>query len=504
MHRRCMQSAWLRALSTVGLILGAAPLQAAPGSAPLDEGVAALRAGQLRDAERAFIEATEASPSDPEPFYYLGLVYAREGRHEKAITAFRDTLERAPEFPGAATLLGIAHYRKGEAEEAQPVFERALLLDPEDSSASFFLGLIHQEQGRCEEAIPHFEHSRRDPDLEQVAYFNLGVCHRKSGRDDQARRAFQQAVESNPRSSVAQDARDLLEAYPRSRMPRTDKPWSIAGSVGLSYDDNVTQDELDVDSGSGDVAGVFEFSPSYRVLRLERSELEIGYDLFQSLHVEEDEFDLQTHSLYFDGLHEYRSVDLGLGYRWSDSTLGGDDFLAIHSVRPSAGYALLPQWYARASYEFQDRDFDDSRRDAAAHGFSFENYYLLDDGRGHFRLGYRVVGEDAKGSEFDHTSHVVFAGFRADTQFLRLASPLLQELEVGLSYEFALRDYDHSTPSIGEERLDKRHGVRFELARQLTEVLAVHLDYTFTISDSNLSSADYHQNVVTLRLGAEF
>jgi len=504
MHRHCARPFWLATVATVGLIMGGAPLKAAPASVPLDEGMAALRSGQLGEAERALLQATEESPNDPEPFYYLGLVYAREGRHGKAIGALRETLERAPEFPGAATLLGIAHYRKGEAEDAQSVFERALLLDPEDSSASFFLGLVHQGAGRCEEAIPYFNRARRDPDFEQVAYFNLGVCHRKSGRDDQARRSFQQAVNSNPHSSVAQDARDLLEAYPRSRTPRTDKPWSIAGSVGLSYDDNVTQDELDVDSASGDIAGVFEFSPSYRVLRLERSELEIGYDFFQSLHVEEDEFDLQTNSLYFDGSHELHAIDWGFGYRWSNSTLGGDDFLAIHSVRPSAGYAFLPQWYARASYEFRDRDFDDSRRDAAAHGFSFDNYYLLRDGRGHFRLGYRVVGENAKGSEFDYTSHVVFVGVRADTELLRLPSPWLRDLEVGLSYEFGLRDYDHSTPSIGEERQDKRHGVRLELAHRLTEALALHLDYAFTVSDSNLASVDYSQNVVTLRLGAEF
>lgn len=264
------------------------------------------------------------------------------------------------------------------------------------------------------------------------------------------------------------------------------------------------QDELDVDSETEDVVGLFEFSPSLRVAQSEKSDLEIGYALFQSLHADEDDFDLQTNSFYLDGSHEVRKMDLGLRYGWTHSTLGDDDFLSTHSLRPSVGYAFLSEWYAQMGYAFEDRDFDVSRRDAAAHGFFLENYYFIQDRRGHLRLAYRVVGEDANGAEFDYTGHYLVAGVRFDADFIKLPRPLFNNLDVGLRYEFAVQNYDHQTSAIGTRRNDTRHGIKLELTRRLNETLAVHLDYDFIDSDSNLPSADYSQNVLTFGVGAEF
>ncbi len=311
-------------------------------------------------------------------------------------------------------------------------------------------------------------------------------------------------IEADPDSALAADARAIRGGAAGLAEEDAEGRWSIAASAGLSYDDNVVQDELDVDSGSGDVAGLFELSPSVALLRTAASELEVGYDLYQSLYAEEDQFDLQSHSLFCDVHHTLGDVDLALSYRWSHATLGGDEFLGSHSLRPSVGFALRPEWYAQLGYRYVSRDFDSPGRDGDGHGISLEQYYFLPDRTGHLRLAYRHEIENADAAEYENRAHHLSVGARFDPARLPLPRALVDQLEVGVAYSFARYEYDHTTPGIGERREDTRHGLEFSLARRLRDALTLHLEYEFTDAASNLPSAEYAQNLVTLRLGAEF
>ena len=75
------------------------------------------------------------------------------------------------------------------------------------------------------------------------------------------------------------------------------------------------------------------------------------------------------------------------------------------------------------------------------------------------------------------------------------------EFDIGWRYE--TRDYSGITPSIGERRSDDRN--RFNAGLKVPLVGSVYTKLEFRHDDysSNLPSADFKQNVGTLRFGFE-
>ena len=73
-----------------------------------------------------------------------------------------------------------------------------------------------------------------------------------------------------------------------------------------------------------------------------------------------------------------------------------------------------------------------------------------------------------------------------------------------LAYRLELRDYANVTPSIGTERDDDRHRIRFGIEKPLLEYATARFEYRHLTSNSNLPEADYDENTVEMTLGVEF
>lgn len=278
-----------------------------------------------------------------------------------------------------------------------------------------------------------------------------------------------------------------------------EKPWSLSVNGGLEYDDNVTVTDQDVVSDQSDTAAVFDLSASYQLDFLPDTELEAGYDLYASQYFDLSEFDLVSHSLSLNAEREINGLDAGIGYRFVNSTLDGDDFLQIHSLQPTLGFSLHESSYTLLKYNYQDKAFDDlSSRDADHHAFGVDNVLLLGGQDQYANLGYRYEVEDAQSAEFDYTGHVITLGGK---------TPIGQSktrLLAGFSYQYWLKNYDHLTASIGKDREDKRHTLSAEVSRALVSDLTAKLQYQYINNISNLPSNDYTENLLSLTLGAEF
>ncbi|MGH8644844.1 MAG: hypothetical protein ACREX4_10440 [Gammaproteobacteria bacterium] len=193
-------------------------------------------------------------------------------------------------------------------------------------------------------------------------------------------------------------------------------------------------------------------------------------------------------------------ADVGLGYRYTYTSLGDNSFLEIHNVAPTVGFtAALPNWYVNLRYDFQDKNFfEDDARDADQHAFGLDNYLFFMQERAYALLSYRVEDEDTTGPEFDYVGHYVTVGVQIPVP-LRFIEPTLK-----LSYQYFVKDYANITPSIGEEREDERHTIGLSLTQPLTEILIAKLDYQYIDAISNLDTSDFSENIVTVSLGASF
>jgi len=263
----------------------------------------------------------------------------------------------------------------------------------------------------------------------------------------------------------------------------------------VEYDDNVTISEVDATTGIDDVAAIIEVSAAYMAIKTANTELELGYDFYQSLYDDLSDFDLQLNTLYAIGSHEIGSLDVGGAYRFTHASLGGDSFFEIHSLRPSVGFSSRDDLFHSLSYTYQDKDFKrDNDRDANQHGVNFDSYYFFADG--YFaNLGLRFEDEDTDGPQFDYRGYYINLGLSGAVDPIP-AKPT----RVRVSYQYYLRDYVHDTPSIGKEREDQRHTISLGIRQPLSRHLSALLNYQYISADSNLSSSDFTENVVSLSL----
>jgi Putative Zn-dependent protease, contains TPR repeats len=123
---------------------------------------------QLQAAERLTPDAVEAMNA-------LGAVYAAMDLFDKAEIYFKKALDISPNISTLQNLgqlyLDIKHY-----DMALPIYKKILKKDPKNFKVQF----------------------------------NIGVCYEKTGKIEKARKSFKQVIALNPKSDIAENAREQL------------------------------------------------------------------------------------------------------------------------------------------------------------------------------------------------------------------------------------------------------------------------------------------------------
>jgi len=192
-----------------------------------DQGVLALRAGNLDEAESAFRALIEQGSELAQAHNNLGIVYQMRGQHERAVVQFREAARIAGDYPAPRILLGASLLALGQVEEAKVSLEAAVRLAPGESLAHLQLARAYEQSGDWSGAVDQFRALRRlapgDPEhaysLGQ-AYLRLSeTClrqlhdgnpdsarshqaqahnYRLQGRPDLALEAFERAAQADP------------------------------------------------------------------------------------------------------------------------------------------------------------------------------------------------------------------------------------------------------------------------------------------------------------------
>lgn len=149
-----------------------------------DDDVARVTPG----AEVARLETVVAdNPEDVDSIIVLAEVLANSGRINDSIPWFERAIEQRPNDATLRLAFGRALQRAGNDFDAELQLRRAVELDPSDPAAPFYLGLFYE--------------SRQPADAEK------------------AREWYQRAIESDPDSVIADQARDRAAALDSSGTP---------------------------------------------------------------------------------------------------------------------------------------------------------------------------------------------------------------------------------------------------------------------------------------------
>lgn len=116
------------------------------------QGAAAMRAGQVADAEADFRKATELAPHLADAYLDLGLAQLKQGKLPQATASIQKALAIDPQASGAHMFLGIAEYQSNHIAQAIRDLQQEIDENPRNSQALLWLGIVELNSGNPEKA----------------------------------------------------------------------------------------------------------------------------------------------------------------------------------------------------------------------------------------------------------------------------------------------------------------------------------------------------------------
>jgi Flp pilus assembly protein TadD len=177
----------------------------------MSRGAQAAQSQNYDVAINEFKRAAAYSPSDPQPYSYMGQVYMMQGKRAEAIDAYNKALKIDPQNDPIRLNLGKAYVQAGNLVEAEKQYLQLAKTNPASAEPPTTLGFIYLNSGRLAEADTQFQHVLQMASGSATANYNLGLVRNKQGRFEEAASLFEKATSLDPKNENVHA--DLAYAY---------------------------------------------------------------------------------------------------------------------------------------------------------------------------------------------------------------------------------------------------------------------------------------------------
>ncbi len=160
--------------------------------------------------------------------YNLGMALGDKGETGDALVLLTRLVGIAPEDAHAWTALGLAQARSGDTAAAIKSFGRSLAINPDEGHAHRNLGGILINSSPAD-ALPHLRRAVELMPDDQASRYGHGFALLRTGSERDADAELAKAIEMNPLSPVAEQARSARREIAHANM-------RSAGSHGLRAD----------------------------------------------------------------------------------------------------------------------------------------------------------------------------------------------------------------------------------------------------------------------------
>ena len=213
----------------------------------LEAGIAALNAGNVREAIPLLQHAVEIDPKSKQGWNDLGLAYLRLGQFDDAAASFQKQISSNPYDEHVYNYLGLTLQQQQKFPEAADAFRKQIAVNPLDPVAHAALGALFLAQHKYSEAIPELDKATvLAPDNAELEV-SLGQALLNTGEKDKALEAFEKGVElsqtpvvwNNVAYALAEHNLDLDKAaqYAESAIVATAANLRNIELARLSHDD---------------------------------------------------------------------------------------------------------------------------------------------------------------------------------------------------------------------------------------------------------------------------
>jgi Flp pilus assembly protein TadD len=190
---------------------GSAVVQQESADAHTSQGMSAVEANNLKEAERHFAAAASLAPSDPSTRNNYGAILMRLGRTAQARTEFEASLKLNANQPNALTNLAQIYFDRGQPDDlqmARDLLERAAKItsDPQISQALVVtclkLGQVLMGKGDLRGAGRTLESAVASGLDDAKIYAALADVYEADGHYENAIPAMRLAVQHDPRNEM--------------------------------------------------------------------------------------------------------------------------------------------------------------------------------------------------------------------------------------------------------------------------------------------------------------
>jgi Flp pilus assembly protein TadD len=195
------------------------PLLVAPkAQREVEQGLEALRANNLKEAQKRLDHAAELAPGHPDVFYLLGVLYVRLNDLTRARGALEKATQLDPNHPRALAALGTVLSNQGEYAAAIPILEKAVAVNDRAWETQWTLASAEYQQRRFEQARAHAQQALataqgRAPEIQLLIAQVLAAL----GQREKAAQELESFLRSHPEHAKAPLARGWLARLQQNR-----------------------------------------------------------------------------------------------------------------------------------------------------------------------------------------------------------------------------------------------------------------------------------------------
>jgi len=156
------------------------------------------RRGNLKCAERLYMQFLQLEPNSAEGHANLGVVLAQEKKFREAIRSYELALQIKPALHSVYLNMGIAYFRMEDFGNAVRELEKFMEFEPRNTQARHLLGVSYARVDRYREAIEMLDPLR--PTGDPSVLFALAGCHVRIGQMSKAQEILQTLLTSERNS----------------------------------------------------------------------------------------------------------------------------------------------------------------------------------------------------------------------------------------------------------------------------------------------------------------
>ncbi len=270
-------------------------------------------------------------------------------------------------------------------------------------------------------------------------------------------------------------------------------------SAGIEHDSNLNVVELDKKSDKGDTAALLNAKLDASWKPKEKLNLSAGYAYASKTYQDNKEFNLAIHQLYADVNYEFSLLTAGASHHFANAQLDGDAFLDLHQTSLYIAKLINNKIYLRGAINAQDKKFDSlSERNATNNGFAGDAFLFFNEGKTFINVGAVREKENARAHQFD------YKGVSYKAKVSHKFTTFEKDNKLQLGWRYNTKDYSGVTPEIKAQRYDSAHVADVSWEVSFTPKISLETKLERGKYNSNLATADYSENRVSITLKARF